>query len=67
MGNIIIILIYLSEDLAVTQGRSLSSPCYYTPIALPVESVPRHPALRASLPTIGYLQDPTACVLLTVE
>ena len=41
MGNIIIILIYLSEDLAatsteaVTQGRSLSSPCYYTPLLDP--------------------------------
>ena len=36
MGNIIIILLYLSEDLAatsteaVTQVRSLSSPCYYS-------------------------------------
>ena len=54
MGNIIIILIYLSEYLAATfteaftQDRSLSSlksqlPLHcWTPITLPVESVPRH-------------------------
>ena len=79
MGNIIIILIYLSEYLAATfteaftQDRSLSSlksllPLHcWTRITLPVESVPRHQTLRALLPSIGYLQDPKACALLTVE